>query len=172
MCSPANIFGRKYSLPVWPAEFDQQRADHGHAHVVQPGTAVAHFLLKKDQLLAGRDPHPAEFLRPVRRQPPPLRQRHVPGLVVLEMQPRRRIAYLRGIIRLDPAAHMRPELVVGQESRGSCGGGHGVGSLDGCLSGVAVTEARVGVRGQSLFPWHAARRSAIISRKSNGRQRP
>jgi hypothetical protein len=133
------------------AEFDQQRADHGHAHVVQPGAAVALLFFQEDQLLGRGDPHAAELLRPVRREPALLSQLHVPGLVVLEVQPRRRIADLRRIIGLDPLAHMDTELIVGEGVEVLGGGAHGVGSLDVGLGGVAATEARVEVWGQSAW---------------------
>ena len=85
---PRQDFRQEILLLVGPAELDQQRADHGHAHVVQPGAAVALLFLQEDQLLAGGDTHAAEFLRPVRGEPTLVGQRHVPRLVLMKMQRR------------------------------------------------------------------------------------
>ena len=51
------------------AVVDQQRAQHRHAHAVDRGAAVPLLLLQHDELLARRQRHAAEFLRPAGTQP-------------------------------------------------------------------------------------------------------
>ena len=59
-------FRQEKLLLLGAAEFDQQGADHGHAHVVEPCAAVAFLFLQENELLAGRNAHAAELPRPVR----------------------------------------------------------------------------------------------------------
>ena len=105
----------------------QQRPQHGHAHFIEPGTAVALLLLQHDELLAGGDTHAAELARPIGTEPALSRQLLVPAFRVFVVQARRRIANLGRIVRLDEAPHQHAEIVVGKLVEvcrigfGSCG---------------------------------------------------